>query len=169
MNVRETLTEKPFLAIALASVLLLAGVALFVFQLRGSGAPTTGERSAFFSVDDGKTWFSDDARKVPPFDKAGKQAVLAHVYRAPDGTKFVNHLERFKPESKQAIEAANRATPQSSGRADRSAAQSAYIGGREVKRPGDANWVNAANFREAAQVTSIKCPNGGTQATPVEP
>jgi hypothetical protein len=152
----------------LVGLLLLAG-ALFAFQMRGSGALTASGGNAFFSVDDGKSWFADDATKVPPFTKDGKEAVRAHVYRSADGTKFVNHLERFKPEAKQALEDAKKADQQLKQRPDRTAIQSAYIGGREVKRPGDANWVNAANFRDAAQVVAVKCPHGGTDAVPLEP
>lgn len=169
MSLREKLTEKPILAMIVAVVLLVVGVSVFAFKARVSHGPERGDKLAFFTVDDGKTWFADDATKVPPFEKDGKQAVRAHVYRASDGKKFVNHLERFKPEAKLAIESAKNAPAQTPGRADRSAAQAAYMGGREVKRPGDANWVNVANFRDAATVTIIKCPTGGTEATPVEP
>jgi hypothetical protein len=169
MSLRQTISDKPVLAVVLLVGLLLVAGALFAFQMRGSGAFAAGGGNAFFSVDDGKSWFADDATKVPPFTKDGKEAVRAHVYRSADGTKFVNHLERFKPEAKQALEDAKKADQQLKQRPDRTAIQSAYIGGREVKRPGDANWINASNFREAAQVTSIKCPNGAKDAILVEP
>jgi len=153
-----------------AGALLLVCVVVIAFQLRGSsGSVESGPVQAFFTVDDGKTWFPDSADKIPPFEKEAKEAVLAHVYRASDGTKFVNYLERFKPEAKQALEKARTADPTGKTRPDQSAIQSAYLGGREVKRPGDAKWVNAANVREAAKITAIKCPNGAADATPFEP
>jgi len=49
------------------------------------------------------------------------------------------------------------------------AVQSAYTAGREIKRPGDEKWVGTGNFREAAKITAVKCPDGGAQAVAVEP
>ena len=39
--------------------------------------PTSG----YFSDDDGKTYFQDDASKIAPFDHNGKQAVSAYLFR----------------------------------------------------------------------------------------
>jgi hypothetical protein len=174
MNVRETLAENRGRATAIAGgALLIAIAALIVFQLRGASnsSPGATPSQAFFSIDDGKTWFPDDSAKIPPFNKDGRQAVLAHVYKCSDGTKFVAYLERFTPEAKRALEAAQkpadpntRPPPGQSG-----AVQSAYVGGREIKRPGDTKWTNAANYRDAAAVTAVKCPNGGSDAVVVEP
>jgi hypothetical protein len=176
MSLRQSLREKPTLVITVGAVALLAvGASLFAFMRGNSRGPSSGgDRLAFFSIDDGKTWFADDVNKIPPFQKDGKEAVLAHVYRAPDGTKFVNHLERFKPEAQRALQAARSAAAAAAAatspvQQNHSSVQSAYMGGREVKRPGDATWVSAANFREAAQVTAIRCPNGGREAEAVEP
>ena len=58
----------------------------------------------FFTDDDGKTWFPDDAKRVPPFDRNGKPAVRAHVYKC-GGKTFVNHMERYTPEAKKKVEA----------------------------------------------------------------
>jgi hypothetical protein len=174
MNVRETLAENRGRATAIAGGALLLGIVVLVaFQLRGlnNSSPGASPSQAFFTIDDGKTWFPDDSAKIPPFNKDGKPAVLAHVYRCGDGTKFVNHLERFTPEAKRALEAAQKpADPNTRPPPGQSGAiQSAYVGGREVKRPGDTKWINAANFRDAAAITAIKCPSGGTNATPVDP
>jgi hypothetical protein len=174
MNLRAVLAEHPRRIALVAGSLLLISAAVAGLQFNRSGTGGSGRVKAFFSFDDGKSWFADDASKLPPFEKDGKQAVLAHVYRASNGTVFVNHLERFKPDAKRALESARNAdstkadTSQDAG-ADRSAVQSAYIAGREVKRPGDAKWVSSANVREAAQVMAIKAPDGRADAVPVEP
>jgi len=170
MRLREMITENPMRALAIAAALLVAGVAITFASRSRSNAPVGGGGGRMlFSVDDGKTWFADDASKIPPFEKDGKRAVLAHVYRCADGTEFVNHLERFTPEAKQALERANAPDPTGKGRPDRSAVQGAYMAGREVKRPGDAKWVNAANIRESPQVTAVKCPRGTTEPVRVVP
>src|SRR5580765_361837 len=110
MDLRASLSGKPIRAIAVAVVLLLIGLAIIASQLRSASAPVS-QSQAFFTIDDGKTWFADDAAKLPPFDKDGKQAVRAYVFRSDKGKVFVNHLERFKPDAKRAINKASRTDP----------------------------------------------------------
>lgn len=165
---REKIAQNPRLGVALAAGLVIVGLTVIALQLPGRSAPT-GHAQVFFTVDDGKTWFADSASKIPPFDKDGQPAVRAYVYRCPDGTKFVNYLERFRPDAKRAVEEASKLDPNAKGPPNIGAAQAAYIGGREVKRPGDAKWIGTGNFREAAKITAVKCPDGSNQAVAVEP
>jgi hypothetical protein len=168
MSLREKITQNPRYGTAAAGALILIGIMIIIMQTRG-GAPPDSPTQAFFTVDDGKTWFADSVSNIPPFDKDGKQAVRAFVFRCADGTVFVNHLERFKPQAKQALENVNAPAPDQTGHANLAAIQGAYTGGREVKRPGDAKWTDAGNFREAGQIMAVKCPGGGTDAMPVDP
>jgi hypothetical protein len=171
MDLRAKFADKPIRAIAVAAGLLLVALAIVVSQSRSASTPVSRSQ-AFFTIDDGKTWFADDAGKLPPFDKDGKQAVRAYVFRSGSGTVFVNHLERFKPDAKQAIEQLSKSdpNPRPAGPPKNLAAiQSAYTGGREVKRPGETKWVGTGNFRDAGQVLTVKCPDGSTDALPVEP
>jgi hypothetical protein len=167
MSLRESITQNPRLGTMAACGLLLLGLATIFLRLPGRAAPVRHSQ-AFFSTDDGKTWFADNAANLPPFDKDGKQAVRAHVYRCADGTEFVSYLERFKPQARQALEFLNNPDP-SRKVPDLAAIQSAYIGGREVKRPGETNWTDAGDFRQAVTVTAVKCPDGSAQAVAVEP
>ena len=58
------------------------------------------------TVDDGATYFPDDANKIPPFTKDGKEAVRARVFSCDGGkTKYVAYLERITPKAKAAIDA----------------------------------------------------------------
>lgn len=150
------------------AILVVAGIAIIWMDMRPP--KTTYERSeSFFTVDDGKTWFADDAKNIPPYDKNGQQAVCAHVYRAADGTKFVNYLERFTPEAKQALEALRNPDPNQHVRGDPAAARSAFLDGREVKRPGDSKWVSCSDMAAALKVMSIRCPDGSNKADAVQP
>jgi len=169
MKLRPTFTEKPARALAAAGGLLLIGVVAILLQMRGGGGASAARARQFFTVDDGKTWFADDASKLPPFDKEGKQAVRAYVYRSGKGKEFVNHLERFTPDARQAIESANLNQTAKGSPKNLAAIQGAYTAGRELKRPGDAKWVTAANFRDAARITSINSPDGAADADPVDP
>jgi hypothetical protein len=38
-----------------------------------------------------------------------------------------------------------------------------------MKRPGDKNWTDGSNFRQAAAVMTVKCPNGGAEAAAIDP
>ena len=164
VGVRETLNRHPKITAAVIGVILLAVVYLFWSSgIAGSGAGTSGTK-AYFSVDDGKNWFVDDAKKIPPFQKNGKDAVRAYVYQCPDGQKFVSHLERYTADAKKTLEASY---APGSRNIDLTALQRIQTTGVEVKAPGQPNWVKLSDPKAAAVVTP-KCPGGG-EPEPVLP
>jgi len=59
---------------------------------------------AFFTTDDGKTWFAAEVTNIPPFDRDGKQACGAIVIRCGSGEPFVHHLESYPPEVRKQLE-----------------------------------------------------------------
>ena len=78
-----------------AGLLVVAVILLWLFYPAGRRqAVGEGQRQAFYSDDDGATWFADAADRLPPFDHDGKPAFSAFVYEC-DGKPFVNHLERY--------------------------------------------------------------------------
>src|SRR5947207_15643246 len=113
VGVRETLNRYPKITAAVIGVILLAVVYLFWSSGIGGIAAGRSGTQAYFSTDDGKSWFVDDAKKIPPFQKNGKDAVRAYVYKCPDGTKFVSHLERYTPEAKKMLEGSSGSRSQS--------------------------------------------------------
>ncbi len=161
-------SRSRYIRIGVVSAMFVALVAFTLISARGRGLPTARSQT-FFSTDDGKTWFADDDEKVPPFDKDGKQAVRAFVYRCGDGTMFVNHLQRFTPEAKRILETQRKSQRNRKGGPDTSEIGGALSNGREVKRPGDTKWITSDDFRAVAQVLSVKCPPGCTEAVSVEP
>lgn len=138
-----------FLVIAIAAVLGCGGL----FEPAGPKVPTKG----YFTVDDGQTWFADDIKKIPPFDVNGKQAVRVYLYRCGDGEPFVGHLERLTPDAKAAVEEF-RKNP-SRGKSNPVPLEM-ELQGREVKKPGDANWVSMKNMRDVVEIITPKCPKG---------
>jgi hypothetical protein len=164
VGVRETLNRHPRITAGVIAVILLAAVCFFWSSgIGGSGAGTSGTLS-YFSIDDGKSWFADDAKKIPTFQKGGKDAVRAYVYKCPDGTKFVSHLERYTPEAKKMLEASSGSRSQST---DLTALQRIQSTGIEVKAPGQPNWVKLSD-QKAAAILTPKCPGGG-EPEPVLP
>jgi hypothetical protein len=164
MNVRETIGESPRFGYGVAGGLFLVGIIFVYLDVRSHPAVGALPSQFYFTVDDGKTWFADAATNVPPYEKDGQQAVRAHVYRCHDGTKFVAYLERFTPDAKRELE-----NPTNGATGD--AVRGAYVGGREVKRPGDKAWIPTTSLQAAAQVMLVKCPDGTSpnDAVAVEP
>lgn len=85
VSLRQKINGNPAVIAAFA-VVLIGITGWFSFKsIRGSGAPYIPTQ-AYFSSDDGKTWFADDKKKAPPFKAAdGKDAVQAVVVSCKGG------------------------------------------------------------------------------------
>ena len=153
MGIRETLNENPRLTTGVTIGIIVLILGLIIYQIVGGGSgssvPQTSNK-AYFSDDDGKNYFADDATKIPPFDHNGKEAVRAHVYKC-DGKTFVNHLERFKPDAKAKLEQMSKP-----GSGDPTMGEALMTQGRQAKRPGDKDWVRS-NDQRFGEVTRWQC------------
>ena len=146
-------------------ILLAAAIMLYLFFPRGqAGIADPSKARAYYSVDDGATYFADAEEKLAPFDHDGKEAVRAYVYQC-DGKPFVAYLERYNKDG-LAAEAAKTASP--GGRPDARQMSFLMAKGRDVKRPGDAKWINKG-AKEAADVIRPRCPSGDGTPVPVTP
>lgn len=90
------------------AVLLVAAVALG-YQLVGgreNGAAGPVAKTAYYTDDNGKTFFKDDVNKIPPFDHNGKQALRCDVFEA-GGKQFVGLVYRFTEAGKRDMAAYN--------------------------------------------------------------
>jgi hypothetical protein len=94
--------------------------------------------------------------------------VRAYVYECPGGKPFVSHLERFTPEARKAMQASADSMRAGKGPV-RGAAQAAPMAGMEVKKPGDKQWVAAANFAKSGPIMVVKCPDGSGEPELVTP
>lgn len=161
MGLRETMNEKPGLAAAVIGGIMVV-VLIFAFRGSGGGAPVSADGApsqAYFTDDDGKTWFADDARKVPPFDHGGKQAVQAYVYRA-GGKDYVHYMRRYTPEAKKKLE---EMTASKTLRSDPTRMQSIQMTGEEVKVPGGDAWIKASDKK---YIEVIRPPANGEMLAP---
>lgn len=115
------------------------------------------EARAFYTDDDGETWFADDGERITPFDHGGRPAVIAHVYSCDGGkTRFVGYLEKLPDDARQRFAAAT-SRPADGIDPDEVGA----VVGTLVKRKGDAEWVNSSQREQYRQVTEVHCPDGG--------
>lgn len=160
MGIRETLNKNPGITTgATAGIIVLA--LIFILWQTGIFGDSTGiQTEAYYTIDDGTTYFADDVNKIPPFEKDGKQAVRAYVYECPGSDPFVAYLERYTPQAKKAMEAAASQTDPNS---NPMLMEDVQMTGLEVKKPGDKAWVRQANAPAAAKVMELKCPDGTTE------
>ena len=109
---------------------------------------------AFYSTDDGKTWFADDDDKIFPFDYNGQQAYRVDVYKRSDGNEFVADIERYT-DSARAKLTALRAQPNPDSRAIASVIDS----GLQIKRPGDTKWYSV-HSEQGSDIMALSSPDG---------
>jgi hypothetical protein len=158
MGIRETLNQRPKLALGASAAVVVLAVGVIAYQLAGaSSADGARTRKVFVSTDDGKTFLVHASKDIPPFALDGKEAVLARVYEC-DGKRFVAYLQKFSPGAKKELErlqgergatAVNAAAPTGIGEGD-------YL----YKKPGDADWYPPTNPKAAAALR-VRCPGGG--------
>lgn len=155
MGIREQLNQNSKLAIAIAVTAVLV-LGYLVFSSSGARPSIDGQAKAWFTTDDGKTYFADDLSKQPPFQKDGRTAYGCYVWSSDGGkTTWVSHLYRH---TGGANEAGQR----------RSLANEFAGSNMEVKRPGDTAWVKATDPR-GIEIQRPKAPGGGSVIEPVEP
>ena len=87
MGIRESLNKNPKLTTGVALGVAVLAVGAMALRLSGRGAGAVAP--AFYTVDDGATWFEDDGEKLPPFQHEGKEAVRAHVFECSDGKRSI--------------------------------------------------------------------------------
>lgn len=176
MDIRSTIREKPILVGTVAVAACVFGFAFLGWQVFGSRSnpQLTYAGKAFFSDDDGKTWFIDDESKLPPFDHNGRQAYRAVLYRCATGKPFVAYLERYSSSDLAKLAEMRKAAL---ARDPNSPTPTLPPGAShfEVKKPGEAKWVavtagdtglDAADYQ---RVTHPVCPDGSASVTQVQP
>lgn len=153
MGIRESLNKNPALSsgLVIGVIVLVLGLLFWVSTSGGPSKGDTGEQKAFFTSDDGKSWFVDSAAKIPPFTKDGKDAVLAYVYSC-NGKPFVAYMKRFTPEAKRKLEEAN----SNKSKPQMAVADVVQFTGIEVKAPGGKDWYKQTDER-AIKVMQPQC------------
>jgi hypothetical protein len=168
MGIREKIDQShKVIRIAASAVILLSVVMIArqLFKSRFSAAAPIIK--AFYSDDDGKSWFVEETTELPPIDHGGKVAVRVEVFRCNGGEPFVGYLERYSDAAKARITAgaAKNGNP---------AAPAIIDEPMEVKRPGEVKWVEAnvskPSYGEYLRIITPTGPDGQTgSVVPVTP
>ena len=151
MGIRNVLDKYPYATIGVSALLIVSSVGLIVLQHSAPSIPYA--KQAFYSIDDGQTWFADSVDQISPFDYNGKVAVRAYVWKC-KGREFVNYLERRTDEGKRKLEALRQR-----GAVNTDVMQAIDLTALQIKKPGDAQW----HFQKDPKFTLIvtpACPNG---------
>lgn len=167
MGIRQTINDHPAISGSIAGAVCLLVVALLFWE--NSGHRTTPltqyANKAFYSDDDGQTWFIDDVSKLPPFDHNGKPACRAMLFRCGTGKPFVGYLAKYSDAELKEIATLTASLQQ------RTPGATPAFGGEpdfpmDVKKPGDTHWIPgtaATNPQQAAAYQHVVvpvCPDG---------
>jgi hypothetical protein len=160
-GLRKTINERPGASAAAGAVLIVLACLFIIYELRPAARPSPFAGKAFFSDDDGLTFFVDKATLIPPFDHNGKPAYRCRVYQCEGGQPFVNHLERYTPQDKATLEEIISRTGE--------AASSEFMkvsGHMEVKMPGGGDLWIPLNSDTAQMYMMISRPHAPPGCTP---
>lgn len=138
MSIRETIARKPGISAVLVAVIIAGALGAIALQIRD--IRSASGNLAYFSADDGQSFFVDDQTRPSPFDYHGKPAYLAHVYRV-GGKPVVGYLSRFSDDAIRELKIA--ADARSAGKPVPNGSRLSQISfnGIEIKRPGEKEWV----------------------------
>jgi hypothetical protein len=156
LGIRQTLNENPGITTGLTAGIIVIALGIIIWQTVATNSVPTSVVQAFYSDDDGATFFVDSNSHIAPFDHHGKQAVRAMVFTC-DGnkTKFVGYLQRYSPEYKAKLEAMRKSKDK-----NLELMQQAAESGIEVAAPHSSKWMNRNSPEARKMIDSVRCPNG---------
>jgi len=106
MGVRENLNENRKLGVGVGAAIVIVAVAMIGFQVAGGKSNAgTAPGNAFYTDDNGKTFFRDDVCRITPFDHKGKPAYRCDVFKGADGKQFVGLIYRHTDAGRKEMEA----------------------------------------------------------------
>ena len=157
-TLREKINKNPGVTI---SVIVVAAAAALWLALGGKG--DKGPSTAYFTTDDGKTWFTDSLDRIPPFQKDGKEAVMCTLYHCKEGNhEFVGIMNRFTPAGRAAMEKyqalRKNPPPAKPGQPPPIIKPAVQLDDVELKHPGEKEWLRATDPRITGSPPPILCP-----------
>jgi len=144
--------------------LVLIGVISLGYELWGT--PRGATSGAFYSDDDGTSFFRQSGMLFPPFEHDGREADAAQVFKSGKGLQFVGLLVRYTSDAKKALDDAYAQFQAGKmEKVDMAREIGRFTTALEVKIPGPGNkWMP----RDQIPNGSIKSPDG-TDWIPVPP
>jgi hypothetical protein len=149
VSLREQINQRSVVFGGITGVVVLLLIALVFWELFGGRQPArVSTEKVYYTTDDGRTWFADDSRNVPPCEHDGAMAVRCMVFKCSSSAPFAGYLEELTPQAHDEMMA--------------SAQHSSMLpfGGILVKKPGAKNWVLSYTPEGAKIINDVHCPAG---------
>jgi len=164
MTIREMIQKYRGWANCAAIIMLLATITLTVVNSRSDGIPQI--KYAFYSDDDGQSYFRDDVNKLFPFDHNGKQAYRAYIFHTGGGKPFVGYLERINDNAMAKLRSlqSQPQTPEGVTQIDLVRAA-----GLEARTPGAIQWLPEGSPAFSKMVDGLKGPDGSSEIAGLMP
>ena len=169
MGIRESLNKNPGLTTGITAAVIGIAIIYILWGVVFSGPSTANAPSqAYYTVDDGKNWFTDDINKAVPFTKDGAEAVRVHLYTCDEGkTRIPVYMEKYTDNGKKIFEEMNKPNTTPNPGAIM-AAQDKLMRETLIKKPGDAKWYRQQNPGSGAVLAQNICAGKETATGPVE-
>lgn len=163
MGVREALNQGKTGVVA-AVVMIAAALAVAIYYLKP--AHRANGELAYYTDDDGQTYFEDSAAKFPPFDHDGKTANQAEVFENSKGLRYVAYQRRYLPDIKKKLEQKYADdVAQNHPELIYSQAAAFDISGVEIKLRGSSKWVPQSQDLNP----DVTAPDGDIFDKPLDP
>ncbi len=124
-------------------------LAFAVTQYKHGGRPSLPHFAdkAYYTTDDGATFFTDSVNLIAPFDHLVRQAVRAHMFTCDSGKhRWIGYLEKYSDADLKRFDPSN-------SQMDFSPPIPL------VRRPGAGDWVPESS-KDAMFIMDPKCPDG---------
>jgi hypothetical protein len=160
MGVREKLNSNRVIGFLVAAILLAAATVQAAYFLWSAAPKHQSATDAFYTDDDGRTYFTDSIYKFPPWDHNGKKANIAMVYSSSSGS-FVGYQVRYAAAArKELLDLYAKAEAGQCPLSDVNrlmTTQRVGVVGKEVKIRGADKWVPMASM---PRPIPVKAPDG---------
>ena len=157
MSVRQALERHQKIVVAVICTVIVGSIAAIYAQVRP--APHPNVHLAYYSDDDGQSWFEDQVFKITPFDHNGHEAVGAMLYST-NGKNYVAYLTRFSKKGQDIYARMQASAGSAAGSIAGLSPMFADLTLHEVKLSGPGHpWVN---MRSIAARSIVTPPSGSS-------
>jgi hypothetical protein len=152
--------------------IILVGLIVVYWEWAGSSrnSDSGGPSKAYFSDDDGVTYFTGPVDQLVPYTKNGRTVNRAHVFKC-NGKLVVGYLSHYTQAHIDAVQHLEDLKKNPKGSPPSMADVHLDVmgtAGTEVKAPGGKEWVNGAD-PAAGPILAFKCPEGSDPGDEVYP
>ena len=156
MSLRETMNKNKNISVGITIAIILVAIVFIYLQIRGERIPEAPPQMAYYTTDEGKTYFAEDQMHEVPFDHNGQQAVRAWLYTCGTSTeKKLAYFERYTAAFVKQIAQSKASNQPMDPMIIVEQGDTIY----DVKKPGSATWVQKASPTGQKIITPV-CPPG---------